>query len=179
VTAEVGGVSYSSITRRELLQKQRVAEADENLARLLAGATDPSVAMSGTVVLEYPMGFDTKAQFEQATKELRETLKQSGISDVDALGVRGSSATGWSDRKGRAFGPDSDVDYFVESAMATKGLRQSEDIPGFVHPSRLRAAFPLLGRWADRWSGRLGRKVSTGGFAPGTVPAEPAIKVVP
>ncbi len=100
-----------------------------------------------------------------------------GASDSDFLVrlgsggfVRGSSVTGASARTGAPFGPESDIDFYVESGQLTNGMRTSASIPGFVHPDRIAARFPELQKWADRWSVQLGRSVSVGGFVPGTVP---------
>jgi hypothetical protein len=121
-----------------------------------------------------PLGFESAEQFAQATQELQQALRASGIDDA-TVGVRGSSVTGNSPLKGTEFGPQSDIDFFVESGKLTQDYRTSKNIPGFVHPKKLMADYPALQAWASKWSSVLGREVSPGGFVPGTVPSQPAI----
>ena len=102
-------------------------------------------------------------------------LAKSGITD-GSIGVRGSSVTGVSYRTGKPFGPASDIDFFVESGQLTAGLKTSQNIPGFVHPKAINANFDPIAEWSQTWSGNLERKVSVGGFQPGTVPAGPVIR---
>ncbi len=116
-----------------------------------------------------PRGFASAEQFAQARGELQAALEASGITD-GVIGVRGSSVTGASFRTGAPFGPASDIDFYVESAQLTSGLRTSQSIPGFVHPDRVMSAYPEIGAWAGQWSEALGRPISVGGFVPGTVP---------
>jgi hypothetical protein len=52
----------------------------------------------------------------------------------------------------------------------TAGLKTSRQIPGFVHPDRIAAAFPRIAAWVKKWSGMLGRDVNVGGFVPGKAP---------
>jgi hypothetical protein len=121
-----------------------------------------------------PLGFKDQKQFFQAAHELNAALKESGITDA-TLGVRGSSVTGYSDYKGTLFHPDSDVDFFFESAQlanlnAFKGM-------DFVKPKELFQDFPLLQKWSEHWTAILGRPISPAAFAPGKLPIAPAIKV--
>jgi len=122
-----------------------------------------------------PRGFADAGQFNQATAELEMALAKSGITDA-AIGVRGSSVTGVSSRTGKPFGPASDIDIFVESRQLTEGFTTSPNIPGFVHPNKLSGSFDPIAEWSQIWSENLGRKVSVGGFQPGTVPAGPVIR---
>src|SRR5579883_426218 len=119
-------------------------------------------------------GFQSAAQFGQACGELCSTLSEAAISDA-SVGVRGSSVTGSSFRTGAAFGPSSDIDFFIESDQLTAGLSASRNIPGFVYPSNIYRAYPLIGQWASSWSTTLGRDVSVGGFRIGS-PIGPAIR---
>jgi RHS repeat-associated protein len=154
---------------------KREEKADGFLGGVLNAASDTAVLAAPSV----PMGFATEAQFKTASDELIEALRQSGIDDAKVVGVRGSSVTGESERKGTKFNAGSDIDFFVESEKITKGLKESPNIPGFVHPDRIAAKFPALARWAARWTGPRGinRKVSTGGFRPGMLPPGPKIKI--
>lgn len=107
--------------------------------------------------------------------ELQQALAKNGITDA-SIGVRGSAVTGRSSRTGAPFGPHSDIDFFVESQQLTQGLRTSQNIPGFVHPKYIHGNFDPIAEWAEAWSEILGRKVSVGGFQPGTVPSGPVIR---
>jgi len=78
--------------------------------------------------------------------------------------------TGFSFRTGAPFGPSSDIDFYVESRQLTGGLDTSNRIPGFVYPRTIQSNYPLVGDWSKAWSDILGRKVTVGGFQPGTVP---------
>ena len=123
-----------------------------------------------------PLGFQSEAQFQQAVTELKSALKASGIDD-SVVGVRGSSVTGGSLTKGTTFGSQSDIDFFIESRQLTEGYTPSKNIPGFVHPNKILPDYPLLQDWSAKWTNLLGRDVTPGGFAPGTVPGQPAILV--
>src|SRR5262249_33445318 len=100
---------------------------------------------------------------------------KSGITDA-TIGVRGSSVTGVSFSTGLPFGPASDIDFFVESRQLTQGLRTSQKIPGFVNPNLIHSTCDPIAEWSQIWSENLGRKVSVGGFQPGTVPVGPVIR---
>lgn len=91
------------------------------------------------------------------------------------MGVRGSSVLGHSPRKGTTFGPQSDIDFFVESAKLTQGYSTSKNIPGFVIPKKILPDYPALQDWSKTWSSTLKRDVTPGAFVPGTVPNEAAI----
>ena len=69
-----------------------------------------------------PRGFASGQQFSQASAELRSALGSHGVTDA-TIGVRGSLVTGTSFKTGQPFGPASDIDFFVESAQMTQGLR--------------------------------------------------------
>jgi hypothetical protein len=156
---------------------QAAKELTPIVPRVPPGEAAPPIA-AGTAVptRKIPLGFESEAQFNQAAKELKEALAASGVDDA-TIGVRGSAVTGGSLRKGTTFGPQSDVDFFVESEKLTKGLRTSRDIPGFVHPDKVMRKNPALAEWAEKWSSALGRPVSPGGFKPGTVPDQPKITI--
>jgi len=149
-----------------------------NLGNQSASAGTPAQPVpsegSGAAAEGTPLGFESAEQFQQATAELEDALAKSGIED-GSIGVRGSSVTGQSFRTGQQFGPKSDIDFFVESQQLTQGLKTQPNIPGFVHPDRIQAAFDPIAAWAEKWSQILGRKVSVGGFQPGTVPPGPII----
>ncbi|MDO3559512.1 hypothetical protein [Ralstonia pseudosolanacearum] len=102
----------------------------------------------------------------------------SGSKDA-TIGVRGSSVTGRSLTKGTPFGPQSDIDFFVESRQLTDGYSTSKNIPGFVHPNKILPDYPLLQDWAESWTKTLGRDVTPGAFVPGTLPKQPSIIVKP
>jgi hypothetical protein len=139
-----------------------------------------SVANSGVPIngatRTVPLGFSQEPHFLNAAQELHDVLKASGINDA-TIGVRGSSVTGYSLTKGTKFGPQSDIDFFVESAQLTDGYKASKNIPGFVHPNKILPDYPLLQDWATKWTNTLGRDVTPGAFVPGTLPGQPAIVV--
>jgi hypothetical protein len=103
---------------------------------------------------------------------------QSGVTDA-TVGVRGSSVTGVSLTKGTPFGPQSDIDFFIESKQLTDGYTTSKNIPGFVHPGKILPDYPLLQDWSTTWTNTLGRDVTPGAFVPGTLPTQPTIVVRP
>lgn len=122
-----------------------------------------------------PLGFEGESQFLNAGGELDAALRASGINDA-TIGVRGSSVVGGSARKGTQFGPQSDIDFWVESATLTEGRPTSGAIEGMVNANRIMKAYPELKAWSERWTDALGgRKITPAGFQPGTVPLEPAI----
>lgn len=135
----------------------------------------PSTGVA-TVARTYPYGFVSEAQFQSACQELQSALRDSGIDDA-VIGVRGSSVTGSSAYKGTTFGPQSDIDFYVESEQLTGDYTTSKNIPGFVHPNKILPDYPALQAWSEKWSSTLGREVTPGGFVPGTVPDEPKIVV--
>ncbi|MFT3898567.1 MAG: hypothetical protein QM719_12910 [Thermomonas sp.] len=123
-----------------------------------------------------PLGFESEAHFMTAADELQNALRASGIDDA-VIGVRGSSVTGQSWRTGNPFSEKSDIDFFVESSQLTDGYLTSPNIPGFVNPKPILRDYPLLRDWSNKWQIDLGRKITPGGFVPGTVPNNPAIIV--
>ena len=125
-----------------------------------------------------PLGFESESQFLTASKELNDVMSAHGINDA-IVGVRGSSVTGFggnpkSPTFGQPFGPTSDIDLFVESAVAVNAFKKQ---PGFVHPDKMINAFPGLDVWSQRWSDILGRPVSPAAWKPGARPPTPAILV--
>ena len=124
-----------------------------------------------------PLGFAPEEQFSAAAQHLQGALEQSGITDA-TIGVRGSSVTGYSITKGTQFGPQSDIDFFIESQQLTEGYTTSKNIPGFVHPNKILPDYPLLQDWATTWTNNLGRDVTPGAFTPGMLPKQPSIVVV-
>lgn len=125
-----------------------------------------------------PLGFNLPKQFTTAAQQLQDALVRSGVTDA-TVGVRGSSVTGVSPRKGTLFGPQSDIDFFIESRQLTDGYRTSKNIPGFVHPGKILPDYPLLQDWSTTWTKTLGRDVTPGAFVPGTLPSQPTIVVRP
>ncbi|WP_212801038.1 RHS repeat protein [Pseudomonas sp. St290] len=123
-----------------------------------------------------PLGFNPETQFTAAAQDLLDVLTQSGITDA-TIGVRGSSVTGFSLTKGTAFGPQSDIDFFIESRQLTDGYTTSKNIPGFVHPNKILTDYPLLRDWSTNWTSTLGRDVTPGAFLPGKLPVQPSIVV--
>jgi hypothetical protein len=98
-----------------------------------------------------PLGFVPDEQFHAAAKKLHGALEKSDVTDA-TIGVRGSSVTGFGARKGTEFGPQSDIDFFVESQQLTHGYSTSKNIPGFVHPNIILPEYPLLqSRKCDRF----------------------------
>jgi hypothetical protein len=95
------------------------------------------------------------------------------------VGARGSSVTGVSLTKGTQFGPQSDIDFYIESQQLTDGYTTSKNIPGFVHPGKILPDYPLLQDWSTTWTNMLGRDVTPGAFVPGTLPSQPSIVVRP
>ena len=85
--------------------------------------------------------------------------------------------TGYSFRTGAPIGPQSDIDFFIESEQLTDGYSTSQNIPGFVHPGKILPDYPLLQQWPTKWTNVLGRDVTPGAFVPNTVPNQPAILV--
>jgi hypothetical protein len=122
----------------------------------------------------FPRGFTNADQFNTAMQELKDLTSRLG-DPLARIGVSGSSVTGVSFKEGRPFGPQSDIDVFVESSTLAGSLKQSSNIPGFIHPRRFMEAYPNLGEWAERWSATLGREVSIGGFLTDYLPVRPAI----
>jgi len=146
----------------------------------LARATfrSPTIVQLNGATRTLPLGFKSAEQFARASEDLQGALRLSGIDDA-VVGVRGSSITGASFKTGAPFGPQSDIDFFVESAKLTEGYRVSPNIPGFVHPKPILRDNPLLRDWSLRWQNELGRKVTPGAFVPGSIPDHPAILVRP
>jgi RHS repeat-associated protein len=141
----------------------------------LLNGTESALSQTETATVNnIPLGFESNAQFDQATTELQMALEKNGITD-GTIGVRGSSVTGTSFSTGQPFGVASDIDFFVESGQLTQGLRTSQNIAGFVNPGVINANFDAISEWSQIWSQNLGRRVSVGGFQPGTVPAGPMI----
>jgi hypothetical protein len=124
-----------------------------------------------------PLGFSDNSQFLDAAGDLHAALEASGVSDA-TVGVRGSSVTGFSAKKGTTFGPQSDIDFFVESGQLTDGYTTSKNIPGFVHPNKILPDYAPLQSWADRWTQALGRDVTPGAFKPGSLPKDPSIVII-
>lgn len=125
-----------------------------------------------------PLGFNPPEQFTTAAQQLQDALVRSGVTDA-TVGVRGSSVTGVSLTKGTPFGPQSDIDFFIESRRLTEGYKTSKNIPGFVHPGKILPDYPLLQDWSTTWTSTLGRDVTPGAFVPGTLPSQPSIVVRP
>ena len=123
-----------------------------------------------------PLGFKNESQFLSAARDLQDALRASGIDDA-VVGVRGSSVTGRSLTKGTSFGPESDIDFFVESSKLTERYKASKRIPGFVHPDKILPDYPLLEKWAEKWSEIIGRAITPGAFQPGMLPKQPSILV--
>lgn len=123
-----------------------------------------------------PLGFQAEPEFLTAAKELQTALRNSGIDDA-VVGVRGSSVTGYSITKGTQFGPQSDIDFFIESVKITDGYTLSKNIPGFVHPNKILPDYPALQDWSAKWTNNLGRDVTPGAFVPGSLPVQPSILV--
>ncbi len=144
-----------------------------------AGATGPlaGVPINGAI-RTVPLGFESQEQFLNASQQLQDSLRSSGVTDA-IVGVRGSSVIGSSLTKGTQFGPQSDIDFFVESQQLTKGYTTSKSILGFVHPNKILPDYPALQQWSNSWTQTLGRDVTPGAFKPGTVPNQPAIVVKP
>jgi hypothetical protein len=147
--------------------------AGELLEGITPGAN--TVAINGAP-RTVPLGFESEAQFLTASRELQAALRSSGIDDA-VVGVRGSLVLGHSPRKGTTLGPQSDIDFFVESAKLTEGYSTSKNIPGFVIPKKILPDYPALKNWSEVWSSTLKRDVTPGAFVPGTVPSEAAILV--
>ncbi|VVG72517.1 hypothetical protein PAP18089_03513 [Pandoraea apista] len=121
-----------------------------------------------------PLGFTPETQFMAASQDLQKVLTQSGITDA-TIGVRGSSVTGYSLTKGTQFGPQSDIDFFIESGQLTDGYSTSRNIPGFVHPNKILPDYPLLQDWSTNWTNTFGRDATPGAFVPGTLPVQPQL----
>jgi RHS repeat-associated protein len=141
-----------------------------------ARAVAPKVAQAVSKVFprKVPLGFSGKGEFQAVVSDLHSALAQHGVTDA-TVGVRGSSVTGVGYKSGRAFGPHSDIDFFVESSKLVQGLETSKKVPGMVKAEVLSEKFPAIGDWAKRWSATLGREVSAAGFADGAVPPGPQI----
>ena len=156
---------------------QEGVDAHVQVAGLLDGVF---VGIGGSAIgvearIAMPRGFTSIEQFNQAVAELDAALIESGISD-GAIGVRGSSVTGVKFRNGQPFDATSDIDFFVESQQLTEGLTTSKQTPGFVHPDKIMPRYDPIVKWSEVWSEILHRKISVGGFQPGTVPNTPVIR---
>jgi RHS repeat-associated protein len=144
--------------------------------RKAAGALRaPGAKAISEVAKEIPHGFTGPEQFGAAKSDLHAALAQHGVTDAQ-VGVRGSAVTGVGFKSGKAFGPHSDIDFFVESDQLVSGLPTSQKVPGMVKPEVLMDKFPALQSWSDRWSETLGREVSPAGFGKGSVPEGPQIR---
>ncbi|MDO3569080.1 hypothetical protein Q3O89_22355, partial [Ralstonia pseudosolanacearum] len=156
--------------------------AENSGANVRGGNTPDGTALTGVPIngatRTVPHGFSPEDQFVSAAEDLQNALQRSGIKDA-TIGVRGSSVTGRSLTKGTPFGPQSDIDFFVESRQLTDGYSTSKNIPGFVHPNKILPDYPLLQDWAESWTKTLGRDVTPGAFVPGTLPKQPSIIVKP
>lgn len=164
----VGEIEVPRQTRADFAGEASAAVA-KNKPKVRVGAPVEASAAAGGGV---PRGFSDAAQFKQAGTELAAALDEAGVA-YSRIGVRGSSVTGASS-KGGPFRtaasegkPASDIDVFIEFADDV-GLSSSKNIPGFVHPNKLMKRYPGLQRWAEKWSGVLGREITPGGFKPGT-----------
>lgn len=131
------------------------------------GRAEPPGSTSGCALHDPPLGFKNKAQYDQMMAELKEALDADGIK-YQTVGVRGSSVTGKSVTKGTQFGRQSDIDVFFILAPGEAdrlGVRESEEIPGFIHPDKIMRDAKALAAWSDKWHGTLGRKVTPGAFS--------------
>ena len=179
-----GGKGVERVTPSQLLKVSgetpagEVQGANSSARRLGLGADEVGNrgAPVNGAIRSVPFGFENEPQFLSAARELQDALKASGIDDA-IVGVRGSSVTGQSLTKGTPFGPESDIDFFVESSKLTEGYKVSKNIPGFVHPNKILPDYPLLEKWAEKWSKVLGREITPGAFRPGMLPNQPAILV--
>ena len=115
----------------------------------------------------YPMGFDSKEQFEECMQSLCDKLSDMGIS-CSELGVRGSAATFQSNnpnKKGQYFDSrgkgKSDVDAFF---VTDDRLKCYPSKVGFFHPDKVKAEYPDIDDWNDEWSKKLGRKIEAAAF---------------
>ncbi|MFT4171341.1 MAG: LysM peptidoglycan-binding domain-containing protein [Rhodocyclaceae bacterium] len=137
------------------------------------------VAINGST-RTVPLGFESEAQFIKASQELQTALRNSGIDDA-VVGARGSSVTGItnnpkSENFGNPFGPDSDVDFFVQSQKLVDGFKKT---PDFIHPEQVIKKYPELAKWSARWTEILGREITPAAWKPGALPQTPAILVKP
>jgi hypothetical protein len=121
-----------------------------------------------TVEQGFPLGFENEAQFKKCMEELRDVCKKAGL-EVVSLGVRGSSATYWSEnpnKKGQHFDSlgknTSDIDAFF---VAEGSKKFDFDKKGFAHP-RIFRRNKNLRAWSKRWTKTLGRKIEPAAFHP-------------
>ncbi|REG13074.1 hypothetical protein DES44_4452 [Roseateles depolymerans] len=143
-----------------------------------AGSVGLEIVPINEATCTEPLGFNPPEQFTTAAQQLRDALVLSGGTDA-TVGVRGSTATGVSLTKGTPSGPKSDRDFFIECRELTEGCKTSKNIPGFVHPSKILADYPVLQEWATTWTKALGRDLAPGAFLPGMSPSQPSIVVRP
>ncbi|WP_288392677.1 LysM domain-containing protein [uncultured Herbaspirillum sp.] len=177
------GASYPSYTSVGTAPDLTLVEGRKGSSEVAgAGAANSVPSLTGVPIngatRTVPLGFTPETQFTAAAQDLLNALTQSGITDA-TIGVRGSSVTGYSLTKGTQFGPQSDIDFFIESGQLTDGYTTSKNIPGFVHPNKILPDYPLLQDWSTNWTNILGRDVTPGAFVPGTLPVQPSIVVKP
>ena len=182
--AEDAGKAVERVTPSQILKVGEKASAGKAQSPSSSmGRPGPTIGKAGNrgipvngALRNVPLGFKDESQFLSAAGDLQSALKASGIDDA-VVGVRGSSVTGQSLTKGTPFGPQSDIDFFVESSKLTEGYKTLKNIPGFVHPNKILPDYPLLEKWAEEWSQIIGREITPDAFQPGMLPNQPSILV--
>lgn len=111
----------------------------------------------------YPLGFESKAQFEECMQELMSTAEAQGIICKGA-GVRGSAVTFTSSnpfKVGQSFDSrgqgKSDIDAFL---VSDEWLKCRPNGKGFFHPDKVAEKYPNLVAWGEKWSEKLGREIT-------------------
>lgn len=105
-----------------------------------------------------PLGFTDEEQFTEAARRFRDAA---GVGDA-LVGIRGSASTGQSAQTGDAFGPESDLDFFLVSdtlyqQALVAGARNAN---GALRVGATQRYFPALNAAEKSLSMELGRKTT-------------------
>ena len=105
-----------------------------------------------------PLGFTDEKQFTEATRRFRAAA---GAEDA-VVGIRGSASTGRSAQTGAAFGPASDLDFFLVSDMLYQQALSAgaNNTKGALRVGATQRYFPALAAAEKSLSAELGRKTT-------------------
>lgn len=113
----------------------------------------------------YPLGFESRDQFESCMEDLCQAAQKQGIA-CKTVGVRGSAATYTSSnphKKGQTFDSrgqgKSDIDAFI---VSDSRLACRPNASGFFHPDKVAESYPKLAEWGEAWGEELGREITPG-----------------
>ncbi len=105
-----------------------------------------------------PLGFTDEEQFVEAARRFRAAA---GVEDA-VVGIRGSASTGQSAQTGAAFGPASDLDFFlVSDTLYQQALSAgANNTKGALRVGATQRYFPTLAAVEKSLSAELGRKTT-------------------